>query len=190
MFTDYFTDGDLNGKYQICSSIVRMDWHIKFVCILDHNAKLLVGHGRNIPSINTSDSYKNAISNAYNLANITNSNSKIDELVEIFLKHKNMYLFYSDYLLWIIDNCRLHLNDSHNKNNSDIYQDIVENKASTYFEIPGYDNDDDVKLAITPLNDSKYRFFCTYFVKLGISIVSPTSKSFYDSTQLISLACR
>jgi hypothetical protein len=138
-----------------------MDWHIKFVCILDQNGKLLVGHGRNIPSINTNDSYKNTISSTNNLFNITNSNSKIDELVEIFLKHKNMYLFYSDYLLWIIENCRLDPNDSHYKNNID--QGIVENKASTYFEISGYDNDDDVKLAITPLYDSKFRFFCIYF---------------------------
>jgi hypothetical protein len=148
---------------QICSSIVRMDWHIKFVCILDHNGRLLVGYGRNIPSINTNDSYENIISSAYNFANITNSNSKIDELVEIFLKHKNMYLFYSDYLLWIIENCGLHLNDGHNENNSDLAHGIVENKTSTYFEIPGYDNDDDVKLAITPLCDSKFRFFCIYF---------------------------
>ncbi|HEY7078871.1 MAG TPA: hypothetical protein VH500_04155, partial [Nitrososphaeraceae archaeon] len=148
---------------QICSSIVRMDWHIKFVCILDHNGKLLVGHDRNIPLINTNDSYKNTISSTNNLFNITNSNSKVDELVEIFLKHKNMYLFYSDYLLWILENCRLHLNDNHNKNNSNISQDIVENKASTYFEISGYDNDDDVKLAVTPLYDSKFRFLCIYF---------------------------
>ena len=145
---------------QTCSSIVRMDWHIKFVCILDQNGKLLVGHDRDFPSISTSDSDKNTTSSSNNLSDITNS--KIDELVELFFKHKNMYIFYSDYLLWIIENCRLHINDSQNKNNSDIAQGIVENKAPPSFEISGYNNDD-VKFAVTPINDSKYRFLCIYF---------------------------
>jgi hypothetical protein len=83
---------------QTCSSIVRMDWHIKFVCILDRNGKLLIGQSRSMPSISTSD--KNTMPDTTNL--------KIDELVEVFLKHKNMYFFYSDYLLWIIENCFKH----------------------------------------------------------------------------------
>lgn len=83
---------------QICSSIVRKDWHIKFVCILVQNGKLIVGHGRScILSINTSKSDKSTISIPDNLPNITYSN--IEELVEAFLEPKNMYLFYSDYLL-------------------------------------------------------------------------------------------
>src|SRR5215510_2970603 len=91
---------------QTCSSIVRMDRHIKFVCILDQNGKLLVGHSMNIPQISISDNDKSTLSNPINLSDI--SNSKVGELVELFLKNKNMYLFYSDYLLWIIENCRLH----------------------------------------------------------------------------------
>jgi hypothetical protein len=137
-----------------------MDWHIKFVCILDQNGKLLVGHGRDIPQISTSDSDKNTISSPNNLSDT--SNSKVDELVDLFLNHKNMYLFYSDYLLWIIENCRLHLNDNQNKNNSDISQSMLENKDTPYFEISGY-NKDDVKLAVTPVNDGKNRFLCIYF---------------------------
>lgn len=72
-----------------------------------------------------------------------------------------MYLFYSDYLLWIIENCRLHLNDNKSKN-FDITQSISENQTSPSFEISGCNNDD-VKLAITPLNDSMHRFLCIYF---------------------------
>jgi hypothetical protein len=145
---------------QTCSSIVRMDWHIKFVCILDQNGKLLVGHGRNIPSISTNDSDKNTIYSSNNLSDIINS--KIVELVESYLKYNNMYLFYSDYLLWNIGNCMLHINNGQNNDNSDISQSKVENKTLPYFEISGYYNDD-VRLAVTPINNSKYRFLCIYF---------------------------
>ncbi|HEY7082562.1 MAG TPA: hypothetical protein VH500_22965 [Nitrososphaeraceae archaeon] len=141
---------------QACSSIIKLDWHIKFVCILDRNGKLLVGQGRNIPLISISD--RNAI---YNPNNLPNTNLKIDELIELFLKHKNMYLFYSDYLLWVIESCKLHLKDSQNKNNSNKAQHIG-NNALSYFEVSGYNNDD-VKLAVTTVNDNKYRFLCIYF---------------------------
>ena len=139
-----------------------MDRHIKFVCIVDQTGKLLVGQGSNIPISSTDDNHKNTISSPYILSDFTKLDSRIDELVKLFLKNKNMYLFYHDYLLWIIENCTLHLKNSQNKNNSDI-SSIVENKVPTYFEISGYDNEDDVKLAITPINESKYRFLCIYF---------------------------
>src|SRR5262245_19945436 len=129
---------------QLCYSIVRMDRHIKFVCILDQTGRLLVGQDRNIPSSSTNKRDKETISSSpYIFSDVTNLDSKIDELVELFLKHKNMYLFYYDYLLWILENCMLHLKDSQNKNNPDISQSIAENKVSTYFEISGYNNKDD-----------------------------------------------
>lgn len=141
---------------QACSSIIILDWHIKFACILDRNEKLLVGQSRNIQLISTSD--RNAI---YTPNNLPNTNLKINEVVELF-KHKNMYLFYSDYLLWVIESCKLHLKDSQNKNNSNKTQCIIGNNALSYFEVSGYNNDD-VKLAVTTINDNKYRFLCIYF---------------------------
>ncbi|MGA7370823.1 MAG: hypothetical protein WBX01_17005 [Nitrososphaeraceae archaeon] len=48
-----------------CKSVIRIDQQIKFVCIVDENAKLLVGQ----------------------------------DLIEIHFKDRNVYLFYSDYLL-------------------------------------------------------------------------------------------
>jgi hypothetical protein len=59
-----------------------MDWHIKFVCILDQNGKLLVGHGKNIPHNGTSDNDKNTHSNPDNLSDVTNSN--VSELLKLF----------------------------------------------------------------------------------------------------------
>ncbi|HEY7570045.1 MAG TPA: hypothetical protein VH796_01630 [Nitrososphaeraceae archaeon] len=144
---------------QTCSSILRMDWHIKFVCILDQNGKLLVGQDRNIPSSNTNDNDKNPISSTNNIFDI--ANSKLIDFVELYFKHKNMYLFYSNYLLWNINYCRLHINDSQNNDNSRS-QSIVENKTAPYFELSGYYNDD-VMLAVTPINGSKSRFLCIYF---------------------------
>jgi hypothetical protein len=39
---------------------------------------------------------------------------------------------------------------------------MAENKAPPYFEISGYNNDD-IKLAVTPIYDNKYRYLCIYF---------------------------
>lgn len=72
-----------------CESIIRLDQQIKFVCIVDKNAKLLAGQSRGVltnPSApNTSETNEHS----------PNSNeSKIDDPVEIHLKYRNMYLFY------------------------------------------------------------------------------------------------
>ena len=71
-----------------------------------------------------------------------------------------MYLFYSDYLLWVIGKCIVHLEDLENKFDSHVTESI--NETSPYFEISGYNNDD-VRLAVTPLNVSTETFLCIYF---------------------------
>ena len=110
------------------SEIFRMDWRIKFVGMVDRNGKLLVGRSKDI-----SFTYLN-----YRHTDITRTsthivNSKMDDLVEIFLSSKNMYLFYSDYLLWVIGNCLAHLNNHKSKFGSNVRIDI--NEILSYFEI-------------------------------------------------------
>jgi hypothetical protein len=103
-----------------CESVIRIDQQIKFVCIVDENAKLLVGQGRsistNIDTLKTSETTDSSIH--------TNK-SKIEELVEIHFKYRNIYLFYSDYLLWVIKSCTGHLDDTKNKDYFSITQSSV-----------------------------------------------------------------
>jgi len=140
-----------------CDSVIRLDQQIKFVCIVNENAKLLVGQDRSIPtdikSLKTSETTDSS----------THTNkSKIDELVEIHFKYRNMYLFHSDYLLWIIKSCTGHLDDTKNEDRS--YITHVKNKfeTSAFFELSGLDSDS-VKLAVTPLNTRMRAFLCIYF---------------------------
>ena len=123
--------------------------------MVDRNGKLLVGRSKDI-----SFTYLN-----YRHTDITRTsthivNSKMDDLVEIFLSSKNMYLFYSDYLLWVIGNCLAHLNNHKSKFGSNVRIDI--NEILSYFEISGCNNGD-VKLVITPLNIIRKTFLCIYF---------------------------
>jgi hypothetical protein len=128
---------------------IRMDWRIKFVGVVDQNGTLHVGRSKSIPISNGTDKSAEI---ARNPSHITNS--KIDDLVEIFFKYKNMYLFYSDYLLWVIGNCTVH--------NENKFVSGSIDEASPYFEISGCNNDN-VKLAVTPLNVSMETFLCIYF---------------------------
>lgn len=50
---------------QKCASIIRLNWHIKFVCILDQNGKLLLGQSRGAQSINSSDGDKSTNSSTH-----------------------------------------------------------------------------------------------------------------------------
>lgn len=138
------------------SLIIRMDWRIKFVGMVDQNGKLLAGQSRSIPLSNMAD---RPADTARNQAHVTNS--KIDDLVEIFYKYKNMYLFYSDYLLWVIGKCIVHVEDHENRFDSHVTGSI--NEASPYFEISGCTDDDGVRLVVTPLNVSMEAFLCIYF---------------------------
>jgi hypothetical protein len=142
---------------QTCSSVIRMDRQIKFVCIVDENAKLLVGQSRDIPSNIIADTTTDITKSS---AHITNS--EIDDLLEVHFKYKRMYPFYSDYLLWVIENCRVHLDDTDNKNDSYITQSATEYKISPYFEISGC-NSERVKLVATPLNVKMRTYLCIYF---------------------------
>ena len=138
------------------SSIIRMDWRVNFVCMVDQNGKLLVGRSKSIPFGNMVD---NPTDTARNLTRITNSN--IDDLVEIFYKCKNIYLFYSDYLLWVIGKCRVHLEDHEGRFDSHATGSIDE--VSPYFEISGCTDDDGVRLVVTHPNVSMESFLCIYF---------------------------
>lgn len=140
-----------------CSSIIRMDRHIKFVCIVDRNGKLLLGQSRSSPSNDITDKTIDTIDSSTHI-----TNSRIDDLFEVYFKYKNMYLFYFDYLLWVIRKCRVHLNDGENKNDSYITQSNAENQVSSYFGVSGCNNDN-VKLVVTPLNVSIHTFLCVYF---------------------------
>ncbi|MGC1131287.1 MAG: hypothetical protein WA941_00585 [Nitrososphaeraceae archaeon] len=122
---------------QKCAALVRLDWHIKFVCILDQNGKLPVGQSRVVRSTNSSDGDKS-----------TNSSTHIsiietDKQTEVFLK--SMYSFYSSYLFWVIRNCIAHPEDQEKKPDS-LISGIV--NPPYYFEISGC-NKDNIKLAVT-----------------------------------------
>jgi len=121
-----------------------MDWRIKFVGTVDRNGKLLVGRSKDITSSCPNFRLTDIVITSTRIVN-----SKMDDLVEIFLRSKNMYLFYSGYLLWVIENCLAHLNNHKSNFGSNVLMDI--NEISAYFEISGCNNGD-VKLAITPLN--------------------------------------
>ena len=138
------------------SLIIGMDWRIKFVGMVDQNGKLLVGQSRTIPFGNITDKPVDTARNPTYIAN-----SKIDDLVEIFYKYKNMYLFYSDYLLWVIGKCIVYLEDHENRSDSHVNGRVGE--ASPYFEISGCTDDDGVRLVVTPLNISVEAFLCIYF---------------------------
>ena len=86
------------------SVVLRMDWRIKFVGMVDRNGKLLVGRSKDIPL-----TYLNCRHTDITRTSTYIVNSKIDDLVEIHYKYKSMYLFYSDYLKWVIGNCIAHL---------------------------------------------------------------------------------
>jgi hypothetical protein len=118
--------------YEVCSFIVRMDWRIKFVCMVDQNGKLLVGRSRSIiPFTSMTDKPAGVAGIPTHITNL-----KIDDLVEVFLRCKNMYLFYSDYLLWVIGKCIGHMKEYENEFNCYVDGSVVD-EASPYFEISG-----------------------------------------------------
>jgi hypothetical protein len=84
--------------------------------------------------------YRDAFSRDIHIAN-----SKINDLPDIFYKHKNMYLFYSDYLLWVIGKCIVNLEDLENRFDSHVTGRVRE--ASPYFEISGC-TDETVRLRL------------------------------------------
>jgi hypothetical protein len=126
------------------SSIIKMDWRIKFVGMVDRNGKLLVGRSKGIPFCYVNHKHADITRTSTHMIN-----SKVDDLIEIIFRYKNMYLFYSDYLLWVVGNCIAHLNN-------------YEIKYRSYFEILGCSNGD-VKLAVAPLNVIRKTFLCIYF---------------------------
>ena len=142
-----------------CESVMRIDERIKFVCIVDENAKLLVGQGRPIPT-NTNTIKTSETTDSSSISNKT----KIDEPVEICFKFRNIYLFYSEYLLWLIQSCAGHLDldGTKNKDNFSITHFTNKFETSNFFELSGFDSDN-VKLAVTPLNIRTRTFLCIYF---------------------------
>ena len=139
----------------LCESIIQIDRQIKFVCIVNENAKLLAGISRPAPK-----NYNILDTSETNKSPIHSKQSKLDDLIKIHFKYRNMYLFYSDYLLWVIRSCTSHLYDTRNKDNSCITQ--ITNKSETFFELSGLDSDN-VKLMVKPLNIRTLTFLCIYF---------------------------
>ena len=82
---------------EMFSLIIGMDWRVRFVGMVDQNGKLLVAQSRSIPFNNTAD---NPTDTPRTLTHF--DNSKIEDQVEIFYKNKNVHLFSSDYLLWVL----------------------------------------------------------------------------------------
>ena len=78
--------------------------------MVDQNGKLLAGQSRDIPFTKMDEIPSDTTSNPIHIAN-----SKTDDLPDIFHKHKNMYLFYSDYFLWVIGKCIVNLEDLENR---------------------------------------------------------------------------
>ena len=68
-----------------CESVIRIDQQIKFVCIVDENAKLLVGQDRPVPmNINSIKTSETADSSSHL------TKTKVDDLVEIQFKYRNI----------------------------------------------------------------------------------------------------
>ncbi len=135
---------------QQCLSIIGIDRHIKFVGIIDQNARLLVGKCRSAqPS--------NLITDKSTDSNIIITSSK-----RIHLTRKNMYLFYSNYLLSTIGRCCTYSDGDKNNNDFYISKCGSKNKEMTYFEVSG-DRECSVKLAVTPLDIYTHTFLCIYF---------------------------
>lgn len=140
-----------------CESVIRIDQQIKFVCIVDENAKLLVGQDRPVPTnINSIKTSETGDSSSYL------TKTKVDDLLENQFKYRNIYLFYSEYLLWVIKSCTGHLDDTRNKDTSGITHITNKSKTSTFFELSGFEGND-VKLVVTPLDNEKRTFLCIYF---------------------------
>ena len=141
----------------ICESIIRIDQQIKFVCVVDENAKLLVGQDRSIPSNINSIKSSESTDESSHL-----TETKVDDLVEIQFKYRNIHLFYSEYLLWVIKSCTGHLDDAKNKDNFGVTQVTNKFKTPTFFELSGIDGNS-VKLAVTPIDNKMKTFLCIYF---------------------------
>jgi hypothetical protein len=141
----------------ICESIIRIDEQIKFVCIVDENAKLLIGQDRSTPSNINSIKSSETTDDSSHL-----TETKLDDPVEIQFKHRNVRLFYSEYLLWVIKSCTGHQDDTKNKDNFGVTQITNKFKTSTFFELSGIDGNS-VKLAVTSLDNKMGRFLCIYF---------------------------
>jgi hypothetical protein len=172
---------------QICSSIINMDRHIKFVCIVDQNGKLLVGQNRGNQSNDMTDKTTDTNKNWDRT-----TNSKMDDLLEVRLRYKNMHLFYSDYLLWVIKSCRVHLDDGENRNQFNLPRSAIQDMP--YFQISGYSNNN-VKLVATPLDVNPKRFLCIYFdPAYGIRNSANDAKEEFESllrkTYLVALISR
>jgi hypothetical protein len=140
-----------------CKSVILLDDQIQFVSIVDENAKLLVGQVR--PIQDSTDKTK-AIGIIEGSANAKRPTA--DNLTNSHFKDKNMYTFYSEYLLWIIRSCLAHLDDPMEKNCSCVLQMPKRYETSISFEISGIDSDR-VKLIVTPLNTRTRTFLCVYF---------------------------
>jgi hypothetical protein len=172
---------------QTCSSVINMDRHIKFVCIVDQNGKLLVGQIRNSQSNNVDDKTTYTTKNS-----VHTTNSKMDDLLEVRLKYKNMHLFYSDYLTWVIKSCKVHLDDGGNKNKCNLPQNTIQDMP--YFEISGYSNNNG-KLVATPLDGNLRTFLCIYFepaygIRNSVNGAKEEFESLLRKTYLVALLTR
>jgi hypothetical protein len=119
------------------SVILRMDWRIKFVGMVDRNGKLLVGRSKDIPLSCLNYRHTDITRTSTHIVN-----SKIDDLK------------------WVIGNCIAHLDNQEVRFGPCVPMNI--NEVSSYFKILGCSNGD-VKLAITPLNVIRKTFLCIYF---------------------------
>jgi hypothetical protein len=167
-----------------CESVIRTDQQIKFVCIVDANGKLLVGQGRPIPT------NIDALETSETIDSLPhNDKSKNDDLVEIHVKYQDMYLFYSEYLLWIIKSCKGDLDNKRNKDCFSITHITNKSETSTFFELSGFDNDS-VKLVVTPLDFKMKTFLCIYFepsysIKSSVEDVNKRFKILLRKIQVI-----
>lgn len=147
-----------------------MDRHIKFVCIVDRNGKLLIGQSRFIQSNNMTDR-ENDTDDVKSPTCI--GDSRVGRTLGVDFKCGDMYCFYSDFLLWTIEKCCALSNTNMNSNNNLLFvsRSITGDNALTYFQVSGCSKDN-VILAITPLDNvlqdsyssvSPRAFLCVYF---------------------------
>jgi hypothetical protein len=148
-----------------CELIIGLDRSIKFVGIIDRNAKLLIGKSRDNNSNNgpsnriigkTAETNTSIIEDSYYTTRPTHNQFGSN------LEYNSLHLFYSDLLLLIKKSSVPSYDSGNNSIDPSTSRSIGENRKESYFYVSGCSKDY-VDLVATPLDLNLYRFLCIYF---------------------------
>lgn len=149
-----------------CELIIGLDRSIKFVGIIDRNAKLLIGKSRDNNSNNspsnriigkTAETNTSIIEDSY-----CTTRPRTHNQFGSNLEYNSLHLFYSDLLLLIKKSSVSSYDSGNNSIDPSISRSIGENRKESYFYVSGCSKDN-VDLVVTPLDLNLHRFLCIYF---------------------------